>query len=289
MGMTYHLGWLPDMPDRRDFTLEHQSIKPAMARIKLDNINNVSIPSKVDLRTWCPPIEDQQSIGACTAHAGVGLIEYFEKRSFGKHIDASRLFLYKVTRNLLNWKGDTGAFLRTTIGAMALFGVPPEKYWPYNITQYDVEPPAFCYSFAQSYKAIYYARLDPPGIKKDMLLKTIKALLAAGVPSMFGFTVYNSISQARTNGEIPYPSETDSTMGGHAIDAVGYDDEKSILNTATNAKGTKGALLIRNSWGENWGEKGYGWLPYDYVLNGLAVDWWILLKNDWINTGIFSL
>ncbi|CAD7779147.1 MAG: hypothetical protein KCCBMMGE_00816 [Candidatus Methanoperedenaceae archaeon GB37] len=70
-------------------------------------------------------------MGSCTAHAGVGLIEYYERKAFGTHIDASRLFLYKVTRNLLGWTGDTGAFIRTTMGAMVLFGVPPEKYWPY--------------------------------------------------------------------------------------------------------------------------------------------------------------
>ena len=63
-------------------------------------------------------------------------------------------------------------------------------------------------------------------------------------------------------------------MGGHAISAFGYDDEK-------------GALLIRNSWGEEWGENGYGWLPYEYVLQGLVQDFWSVLKQDWIDTGLF--
>ena len=71
------------------------------------------------------------------------MIEYFEKRADGKYIDASRLFLYKVTRNLLNFKGDTGAFLRSAMGAITLFGVPPEEYWPYDIEKFDKEPPAF--------------------------------------------------------------------------------------------------------------------------------------------------
>lgn len=68
-------------------------------------------------------------------NAGVGVFEYFERRAFGEHIDASRLFLYKVTRNLMQESGDTGAYIRTTMGAITLFGVPPERYWPYDISK----------------------------------------------------------------------------------------------------------------------------------------------------------
>ena len=61
-----------------------------------------------------------------------------------------------------------------------------------------------------------------------------------------------------------------------------------IKNTNPRAAETTGALLIRNSWGTGWGDSGYAWLPYDYVLKGLAVDWWVLLKNEWIDTGEFK-
>ena len=77
--------------------------------------------------------------------------------------------------------------------------------------------------------------------------------------------------------------------GGHAVDAVGYDDKMKIKNTNPGAKETVGALLIRNSWGTGWGSGGYGWLPYEYVMKGLAVDWWSLLKNEWVDTGIFKI
>jgi C1A family cysteine protease len=234
-------------------------------------------------------MEDQQTIGSCTAHAGVGLVEYFERRAFGKHIDASRLFLYKVTRNLLKWTGDTGAFLRTTMYALTLFGVPPEEYYLYNTPDYDKEPPAFCYAFAQSFQAISYYRLDPPGTAKDALLARIKTDLSKGLPSMFGFTVYSSISQANTNGgKIPYPTRGERVEGGHAIDAVGYDDNLKIKNTNPGGIETTGALLIRNSWGTGWGSAGYGWLPYKYVLDGLATDWWSLIKSEWVDTGQFG-
>jgi len=282
------MGWLPDYPDFRDYTVESEQISPILKRVRLLQTTR-KVPEKVDLRSWCSPIEDQGELGSCTAQAGVGVIEYFEKRAFGKHMNASRLFLYKVTRNLLKWTGDTGAFLRTTMGALVLFGVPPEKYWPYQTADFEKEPPAFCYAYAQNYQAISYYRLDPSGTSKEELLKRIKTNLAGGLPSMFGFTVYDSISQADKDGRIPFPAAGEKVLGGHAVVAVGYDDRMKIKNIEPGGTTTTGALLLRNSWGKAWGEAGYGWLPYDYVLKGLADDWWSLVKSEWIDTGEFGI
>lgn len=276
------MGWERDLPDFRDLTPQSSSITEIRSQSKRLQKVVKAAPSSVDLRAWCSPVEDQEDLGSCTANAGVGLLEYFQRRAYGKHLDGSRLFLYKATRNLLGWVGDQGAYLRATMKAMVLFGVPPETYWPYDLAKFDVEPPAFCYAFAQSYQTLKYYRLDPPGQSTSKTLEALKANLAAGLPAMFGFTVYSSIPPLGDGkGEIPFPKPGDRVEGGHAVAAVGYDDKKKIGQET-------GAILIRNSWGTAWGNEGYGWLPYSYVTAGLAVDFWSLIDSEFVNTDLFE-
>ncbi|NCI52121.1 cysteine protease [Sediminibacterium roseum] len=296
-------GWLKDLPDFRDQTPDTRQLtdkqlalgvkKPVQQILqKVEKATAakkaaVKALTKVDLRKWCSPIEDQGSIGSCTAHATIGLYEYFERRAFGKHIDGSRLFQYKATRNLLRKTGDDGAYLRTAMAALVLFGVVPEKYWPYDEEKFNEEPSAFLYSYAQSYQAISYYRLDCPGVTRKELLEAIKDHMRNGFPSVFGFTCYTSLHQA-DHGKIPFPDKKEDTDGGHAVMAVGYDDQMKVKNP-NNGETTTGAILIRNSWGADWGEGGYGWLPYDYVIKGLAEDWWTMTKAEWIDSNQFGL
>lgn len=297
---TVSTGWLPPMPDLRDYNVDSADIPEMAKTLKIPQSNNIkAMPESVDLCDWFSPIENQGRLGSCTAHAAVGIVEYFERRAFGKHIDGSRLFIYKATRNLMGVNGDTGAWLRNTMGALRLCGVPPEKYWAYTdnkqsgqsgVRTFDDDPPAFVYAIADNYEALRYFCHDPLGlsIPRENVLNSVKRYLSAGVPSMFGFYGFPSANASNVQGAFPIPGDRERAAWGHAVVAVGYDDNKKIKNTMYNIE-TTGAFMIRNSWGTSWGDQGYGWLPYAYVTKGLAMDFWSMLWMEWVDTKQFDL
>ena len=279
------MGWQPDVPDNRDYTLDYIQNTFAEEKKKIPLIDKGRrLKKSVDNLRYCSPVENQGSLGSCTSHAVVSMMEYLMRKKGLKHIDLSRLFLYKVTRKLLGWTGDTGAYIRSTIKAAAIFGIPPEQHFSYDISRYEEEPSAFLYSYASNFQALNYARLDENGLSSADLLNQLKRVIASGFAVAFGFSVYSSISNSA---DIPFPSFQDRLLGGHAVLAVGYDDD----HVAENSDGKKEkvpSLIIRNSWGTNWGEKGYGYLPYKYIEEELALDFWVIFKEEWIDIDVFK-
>jgi len=153
-GQIVGTGWLSPMPDMRDYTTDTPQIVEMASSLNMKV--GMKIPTSVDLRAMFPPVENQLDLGSCTANAAVGMVEYCERKAFGKHIEGSRLFVYKATRNLMGVTGDTGAWLRNTMGALVLFGVPPENYWKYVVADFDKEPSAFVYAVADNYESLNY-------------------------------------------------------------------------------------------------------------------------------------
>lgn len=265
--MDFATGWLPELPDLRDYDaidIADRVLPPPSAIGQSDSL------SVVDVRQYCSPIENQGRLGSCTAQAVAGLAEYHERVVYGRHIDVSRLFLYKIARQLDGFVGDTGSHIRTCMKGLRLFGAPPERFWPYNVADFDLDPTSFVFAYGQNLQAIFYYRLDASGRSRSDVLTLIKRFVAICRPVVFGFRVYKSNSQT---GEFFFPGSNDRPRGGHAIMAVGYDDGRIIGDR-------KGAILIRNSWGSSWGEGGYGWLPYDFVLRYLSSDFWVLINKE---------
>jgi C1A family cysteine protease len=271
-------GLIRDFRDIRDYDLENEKVQVILDRLPKPELQSAT--AKVDWRKWCPPIVDQLDIGGCTANIGASLCGMFIKRFYNKTFIGSRMFLYYVTRRIMKLTGDTGATLRNTMQAISMIGLPPEEYWQYDKKLLDVEPPNHVFSLAENFKAITYYKLDGKTPKQTLI--NIKNSLLIGNPCMFGFSVFNSFPNVGDGQvDIPFPTKNDKLEGGHGSGLVGFDDNYSIGSR-------KGAFILRNSWGEQWGDKGYGWFPYDYVLAGLADDFWTITKENWVDVGMFA-
>jgi C1A family cysteine protease len=242
-------GWIPDLPDQRDHAYAMVHAVPK------------KLPAKVDLRAKCPPVENQGQLGSCTANALVGALEFLELKEKHPLVDLSRLFVYYNERVIEHSvKQDAGAMLRDGIKTLAKQGVCPEKTWPYVIKKFATKPTAACYAQAKPHTISSYQRLSTT--------QEMRACLADGYPFVFGFTVYESFeSDAMANsGTVPMPKKNERVLGGHAVCAVGYDDAAK-------------RFIVRNSWGADWGRKGYCTMPYAYLADrNLSDDFWTMRK-----------
>jgi len=270
------LGWHPQLPDPRDYAPRHQEVLGLVDGLK----RRGRVPQSVDWRQYVQPPEDRGDLPTSAAHACVALLQYFERRASGRLIEPSRMFVYQTARRLGRASGAGGIDLRSTWKAIARFGVPEERHWPYDLGQADAEPDAFAYAIARRFAGLCYVSLDrgeERSERGEAALPTVKSYLAAGFPSVFGFSVSTAVSE---KADIPYPTVFDGIRGGQAAMAVGYDDNHRF-------RSYRGCILIANSWGCRWGDSGFGWLPYHYLRDRLATDFWTVLKPDWLASGEF--
>jgi C1A family cysteine protease len=293
-------GWLKDYPSIKDYGPQEVEQR-LMSEIrhtderKDNKIKSVlqptakaskvkSLPVRIDHRKYCSPVKDQGQLGSCTANMAANMYEYMCKRGKTGYVELSRLFIYKTTRWLLHLTGDTGAYIRSALGALVVYGAPPEEYYPYEVSKFDETPDVLNAGFAQSFQVTKYFRLDKGIPSNEQLIARMKEFLTKGFCLGIGFTVFDSFEEAASNGGfIPYPKPTESVQGGHAVTIVGYDTNKE-----------EGAFLVKNSWGVDWGEGGYGWIPMRYFVRQenadapLADDIWTIIKQEWLDLGEFG-
>lgn len=238
----YH--WLRDKPDARD----HLYAAPVL-----------TLPRTVDMRSYCSPIENQGQLGSCTGNAIAGIVEIMDRKK-GKPLDVSRLFVYYEERVLIGTVNyDSGAYIRDGIKVVNKKGAPLESLWPYVISRFKTRPSTAAYTDALKRKATAY--------QKCVNFAAVKTALAQGYPVVVGFDVYESFESpyVAATGMMPYPNtNTEQLLGGHAVVLVGYNDN-------TNR------FIARNSWGTNWGDRGYFYMPYQVIQNTtMSDDFWII-------------
>jgi C1A family cysteine protease len=213
------------------------------------------LPNSTDLRNLCSPIADQGQLGACTAFAmGKGLRELLENKNHEQFTALSPMFLYyEERRRQGSINEDSGATITEGMGVLKETGIAPEALCAYNVPGFKLKPSAEAYKAAGQFKiqeATQLAGLDD-----------VKASLAKGQPVAFGFMVYKSFMSVGKNGVMSLPKPGEKVLGGHAVLAVGYDDAKK-------------QLIVRNSWNTTWGDKGYFYMPYEFVNDENTGDFW---------------
>lgn len=268
------LGWSRDLSDLRDYA----PATPAVAQTLAELAPLEETPDAVDWREFCPPPADQLDLPTGAAQAVAAMASCFERRASGALLRPSRAFLHQAAAWSSGGSPLQAVSLRATLKALVRFGAPPEALWPYGPERLTASPDLFLLGYSREFSAVSYLRLDAPRLASEALVGRVRSFLAAGFVVALGVSVFSSISR---DADIGFPRRGDALLGGQVLLAVGYDDLRRVYSD-------RGALLVRSAWGENWGVEGCGWLPYAYLREGLAGDFWTLLRPDWLASGELS-
>jgi C1A family cysteine protease len=215
---------------------------------KTQRFSQKDLPIRVDLRHYMTAVEAQGEVGSCTANAMAGAYEYLAKRTLGEAGDVSRLFIYYNARALDDEvEEDEGTTILNCIKALREWGTCPESVWPYDPDCVFDEPHEEAYESALNFRLEEAERLPVD-------LHAMKHCLAEGFPFAFGLPLFESFMREGNKG-IPVPKPDQETfIGGHAMLCVGYSEYYKVF-------------VVRNSWGTDWGDNGYCYIPYDYLAN----------------------
>jgi len=222
-----------------------------------------AIPSKVDYTSEMSPVKSQGQLGSCVAFAIAALKEWQEQKEHQKEVeegkkyhrdekyyDLSESWIYWMAKKIDCWPHEEGTSLVYAMKVLNKIGVPVEKAWPYNDTVYG-EPKKWAHLVARWSLVGSYERVEN--------LEELKVVLAKS-PVPIGIGCFAEIDSVGEDGIVPYPEHPEYMYGGHAITCVGFDDQTQLVK-------------IKNSWGKNWGQQGYGYLPYQYI-NDFMWDAW---------------
>jgi hypothetical protein len=210
------------------------------------------LPPKVDLRPQMTPVEDQGHLSSCVANAVAGAYEYLVKQHRGDDAyDVSRLFVYYNARAKEGAvKEDGGSIIADAVTSLKEKGACSEATWPYQEARVNTKPSAAAYEEAAGFL-----------VEDEALVPTTlddwRHALAEGYPIVFGISLYESFDRQKKKGVVPMPSSTEASRashGGHSMLCVGYSDPDE-------------AFIVRNSWGTDWGDQGYCFMPYEYLMN----------------------
>jgi C1A family cysteine protease len=221
------------------------------------------LPPAVDLRRHCPPIYDQLHLNSCSANALAAALRFDEiKEGHVRNPPPSRLFIY-FNERLVAGVADqnTPVSLRDGYRTIAKFGACAERMWPYDVRRFKRKPPPSCYEAARRCVAIEYYRIR-------RTVSDLRACLAQRYPFVFAIAVHRSmLSRAvRRTGVLPVPTRRDAFVGGHAVLAVGY-------------QASTRRFIFRNSWGRCWGDRGYGYMPFEFIASAaLTWDFWTMRR-----------
>jgi hypothetical protein len=257
------------MSDARDESIDTARIQELISDVWFRNSSRVK---SVDLREFFPDVDHQGGLNSSCSFAVLGLVEYFESRSQSQPVESSRLFLYQMSLRLLGTSDDLGCDLRTALKALCRFGSPPQRFWPYLPERLKLSPTdPFLFGFSREFAHLTYFRLYSDSSRMAGRLSIAKSSLTAGYPFIVGFRVPATLS---ADGLICDARRAARFRGGQAAIAVGFDD-------AIRIGSQKGALLIRNSWGSQWGDRGHGWLPYEVVVSDSELELWTVMSATW--------